>query len=449
MLRSCLILSGILMLGCTSVVPPDEEFITSRCKLVLEDGVEGMPTFELGAIFEVTTPAGQPDEGGTFTIGAMRMAIQELNDRDIAGKRFRMRICDTRADWSTGGGEATRDLAKWLVEHEHVQAIISDASSDTQTIQAVTVPKGVLVMAISSTSEDLSRLLDKGLVWRIAPSDIYQGAVLAHMVSSTVAETDKVSVLAVQNPYGDGLVDALSKQLGKRLISHTFASDGKGIDAALQAAATDAPKALIVIGTSAVVAQIANARASLPALAAVPLYLADGACDASLAKQTLNPGVSLAGAHCTTPGQRATPIYDQFHERYVQKFSADPGKNSYSQHAFDAVYCVALAHAWALRQGGPGKVDGTALAEGLRHLSKGDKRKFKPSEINAMISSLGQGQDIDVEGASGLLDFNPETGEAPSDYADWTLGEHGELKSSVYLSIKDLGNDKYAVTPAP
>ncbi len=443
--------SACVLNSCASVVPADEAFATGRCKIVIDDGVEGLPTYDIGAILEITNPDGTPNFDGKFTVNSIRLAIKEFNDnRDVAGKRFRVRVCDTRSHWSTGGGQVTRDLANWLIDHEHVQAIISDASADTQTIAAVTVQRNVLVMAISSTSAELTNLQDKNLVWRVAPSDIYQGAVLAHMVSTTVAETDaKIVVLAVQSPYGDGLVASLGKQLGSRLKVHTFGTDGKGLTTAVQAAATDGAKAIIIVATSPLVAQIVNARMTLPALADLPLFLADGACDSDLMAQKFQPGAKLKGSLCTRPGAPVTPVYEEFEERFLSNFHEDPVLSSYTQHSYDVMYCLALSHAWALGTKGAGKVDGPALALGLQHLSaKGEAaHPFKPSEIQAMISALGKGQDIDVVGASGPLDFNPETGEAPSAYQVWTLDDKGELKTKTYFAVNDLGKGSYAVLP--
>jgi len=434
--------------SCASVVPEDQAFATGRCKLLIDDGVDGLPTYDIGAILEITNPDGTPNFDGKFTIGAIRLAIKELNDnRDVAGKRFRVRVCDTRSHWSTGGGQVTKDLANWLIDHEHVNAIISDASADTQTIAAVTIQRNVLVMAISSTSAELTHLQDKDLVWRVAPSDIYQGAVLAHVVSTLLPADAKIAVLAVQSPYGDGLVDSLNKQLGSRLKVHTFGTDGKGLTTAVQAAATDGAQAIIIVGTSAFVAKIVNERMVLPALATLPLFLADGACDSDLMAQKFLPGAEIAGTHCTRPGAPKSSIYNEFKERYKQKFGADPVASSYTQHSYDVMYCLALAHAWALGKQGAGKVNGPALAEGLKHLSKDQQYSFKPSEITAMISTLGKGLDINATGASGPLDFNPETGEAPSAYQYWTLGEKGELKSETYFEVKDLGEFKYVVLP--
>ena len=443
---SCLILG---LPACADVVPDATAFAESRCQTVIDDGVDGAPTYEVGVILEVHDPKGDVDGLGVYTIRAMRLALQELNDhRDIAGKRLKLRVCDTRADWSTGGGPQTRDLARWLVEKAKVQAIISDASSDTQTIAAVTVPAGVLLMAFSATSAELTHLADKGLVWRVAPSDVYQGIVLAHLATQKLDASSRVGVLAVQSPYGDGLVDAMDTQLGKRAVTRTVQSDGKGIDAAVQSLASEGVQALVIIGNAAVAIEVANQRSKHAALKNLPMWFADGACDGELLKQTLVAGVTLAGVQCTRPGQPPTPVYEKFRERYQQQFSSDPAAYSYTQHAFDATYCVALAHAWALGSKGSGKANGASLAEGLRHLSAGPALSFKPSDITAMIAALSQGTAIDASGASSPLDFNPDTGEAPSDYELWMLGAAGELKTGSFLAIRDDGGGKYTVLPA-
>lgn len=443
---------GAAMLGvtaCADVVPDATAFAEARCQTVIDDGVDGAPTYEVGVILEVHDPSGVVDGLGVYTTRAMRLALQELNDhRDIAGKRLKLRVCDTRADWSTGGGPQTRDLARWLVEKAKVQAIISDASSDTQTIAAVTVPAGVLLMAISATSAELTHLADKGLVWRVAPSDVYQGIVLAQLATQKLDAAAKIGVVAVQSPYGDGLVDAIDTQLGKRAVTRTVQSDGKGVDSAVQSLASEGVQALVIVGNAAVAVAAANQRAKHPALKDLPMWFADGACDGELLKQPLNAGVSLAGVQCTRPGQPPTAVYEKFRERYQQQFSSDPAAYSYTQHAFDATYCVALAHAWALGSKGSGKANGASLAEGLRHLSAGPALSFKPSDITAMIAALSQGNGIDVSGASSPLAFNPETGEAPSDYELWTLGPAGELKSNAYLEVRDDGGGQYTVLPA-
>ena len=138
------------VIGCASVVPPDVEFASARCQTVLDDNVEGLPTYDIAAILERTNPDGTPNTYTAYDMDAMRLAVSELNNgNDVAGHHFRVRVCDTRSFWYTGGGQATRDMANWLIDHEHVQAIISNASADTADIASVAVSKGVVVMALS------------------------------------------------------------------------------------------------------------------------------------------------------------------------------------------------------------------------------------------------------------------------------------------------------------
>jgi branched-chain amino acid transport system substrate-binding protein len=437
-----LLVMAALAPSCASVVPPDDAFASARCSVILDDNVAGAPTYDIGVIVERTDPNGKLDFDIGYDLRAMRLALQELNqNHDIANKRLRLRVCDTRADWSTGGGQVTRDLANWLIDTAHVQVLISDASADTETISGIAKARGILLMAMSATSEGLTYLADNDLVWRVAPSDLYQGVVLADLVSKTVDPGAKVAVFAMQSNYGAGLADALQRQLGSRAAIHTFALDGTGLDTAIQAAALEAPQALIFVANSPLVARLLNARAVTPALKDVPVFLADGACDSDLATQDLKPGVNLDKQICTRPGQPPTEYYTQFRERYKALFKDDPVQSSYTQFAYDAVYCVALAHAWATGSGGTGKTDGKSLAQGLMHLSKGEVHPFGPSEVPKMVGALSKGQDIDVQGASGALDFDPTTGEAPSDYEVWTLGAKGELLTRKYVQVHSLGPD--------
>lgn len=435
--------------ACSSVVPEDIEFAAARCETVIDDGIEGLAVFELGAILEVTTPEGQEDEYAAGYLRAMRLAVQEINQRDIAGHRLRIRVCDTHADWAVGGGQISRDMATWLIDKGGVQAIVSDASADTFAIQSVAVDRGRLLMAISATSEELTWLADDGLVWRVAPSDLYQGVVLARMASQTVAAGETMALLAVKTPYGDGLNAAISKALGKGLTVHTFAADGGGVEDAVAGAAADKPGALIVVADVATTARIVNLRASHPELASISLLLADGACDATLTQQPLDPDASLVGTRCVRPGQAPNATYHSFAERYNKAYSLNLADAAYAQHAFDTVYCLAMAHAWALGSGGSGAVDGKSLAEGLRHLSSGKSHPFMPNEITAMIGTLLQGTDIDVDGTSGPLDFNPNTGEAPSGYEAQKVDAKGELVPLGWYEVDDHGDGTHTVTWTP
>lgn len=437
-------------LGCDSVVPADSEFasenpgVGAQCQTVVGPPA-AQAAYDIAAIIPLTQKDGSADARGKLRSQAMMLAIQELNQRQgVAGKPFRLRICDTRADWSSGGEEISKQLAAWLITEKKVAAILSGGSSDTLAIAALTIPAGRLLMAITATSTDLTSLADNGLVWRIAPSDVYQGVVLARMVSDTVA-SGPVALLAEQSPYGDGLSKVLKTQLGPSLKVFSFASNGQGLATAVDSAAALAPAAVVVVAAAPLAAQVANLRGDKPALAKAALFFSDTAHNDDFFK-ALAAGVTVEGARGTLSASPTSPAYDAFAARYQSFFGVDPAQSSYTAHAYDAVHCVALAHAWALRSGGPAVIDGASLAQGLQHLASGEHHPLDPSEITGMVASLLKGGDIDIDGASGALDFNQQTGEAPSQVADWAVIADKKFATFGFWSVKDKGGGQYELS---
>jgi branched-chain amino acid transport system substrate-binding protein len=98
----------------------------------------------------------------------------------------------------------------------------------------------------------------------------------------------------------------------------------------------------------------------------------------------------------------------------------------------DALMLVAVATGTAALRGGP--VDGTRLAGVLGHVSAVDAGPLVPLDpphFNAAVSDLAAGHDIDVQGASGHLDFDVTTGEAPSDINIYEIVDGGIRLESV------------------
>ena len=50
-------------------------------------------------------------------------------------------------------------------------------------------------------------------------------------------------------------------------------------------------------------------------------------------------------ALCARPGQPPSEAYKQFQINYKYKFGKDPAESSYTAHAYDVVWSLALAHA--------------------------------------------------------------------------------------------------------
>ena len=64
---------------------------------------------------------------------------------------------------------------------------------------------------------------------------------------------------------------------------------------------------------------------------------------------------------------------------------------------------------------------GLGAARGLRHVSSGESQDVKAVSWNTIKASLSAGQAVNLEGASGHLDFDPETEETTGPVDVWVV----------------------------
>ena len=96
---------------------------------------------------------------------------------------------------------------------------------------------------------------------------------------------------------------------------------------------------------------------------------------------------------------------------------------SYTAQAFDASWLVVMGHAWALAQ--RGAVSGVNIARGMRQVSAGEPVQIRPTNWNLVKAEFSAGNSIDVEGASGQLDFD-ERGETSGPVDVWTIANSND-----------------------
>jgi hypothetical protein len=100
-----------------------------------------------------------------------------------------------------------------------------------------------------------------------------------------------------------------------------------------------------------------------------------------------------------------------YNEVFDDKIARAGGPNS----SYDAFYVLAYA-TYALNDGAA--VTGRALADAIRHLvPPGRPVDVGPAQIFEAFSALRAGENIDLNGATGSLDFDFDTGDAPVDQA--------------------------------
>jgi ABC-type branched-subunit amino acid transport system substrate-binding protein len=186
---------------------------------------------------------------GPPEFAGFNLAIQEINeaggvlDQDVVG------IEGDSGDTSTTGDIANPTVDRLLAEN--VDAIIGAASSSvTRTIIDKVTSAGVVLFSPANTATDLSTYEDKGLYFRTAPPDIYQGDVLGQFVVNDGNQT--VAIMNLNDEYGNSLaaqVKATVEESGGQIVSEiVYDPAATSFDSEVGEIAAADPDAIVVIG---------------------------------------------------------------------------------------------------------------------------------------------------------------------------------------------------------
>jgi len=151
--------------------------------------------FKVGMVF--------PTEGDLARVAAaqragVRLAIDEINaEGGVVGVPAQL------LDGDSGKGDSAATAALQLVQQGADVIIGGSASSDTDAMLGPVTDARVILFAPSATAASLVTAEDHGLFFRLAPSDVLQGGVLASVVADDGLVN--VTVIAENSTYGKGL----------------------------------------------------------------------------------------------------------------------------------------------------------------------------------------------------------------------------------------------------
>ncbi|WNG14744.1 ABC transporter substrate-binding protein [Cystobacter fuscus] len=394
-------------------------------------GSQSRDAIPIGGLFPVHSgPAVDApiDESDEQALNAAVLAVEQINQRSIGGKQFALYFCDTGNDV----GRAQRQ-AEWLVKEKKVPAMITAGSSQTLTVaQSVAIAANVVTMSYSATSPEVTDLPDKnggqvGFVWRTSASDAIQGSVIANLLRTDArfGAPKRVGIFYVNDPYGQGLFNIVSERLDmapkvdNEGDSYTRQGDVK---AALDTLNQFDPDLTVLVGFASDVTNILTEAATRPNLQrSVHKWLfSDSVKDvAVLANGTAS--AQAQGFYGTAPAQGTGQAFRAFQSSFKDRFNKDPSAYAYTSNAYDAMYLLALGAAYS--QGTSGAVTGPKLAEGLTKVSSATNNPIQltSSSFTSLAAELAAGRSVNVDGASGALDFNNDTGEAPAPVELWQV----------------------------
>ncbi len=317
-------------------------------------------------------------------------AVKEINEAGgVLGKPVEKQHTDS--------GDTTTNIASQSVDKllaQKADAIIGAASSSvSESIIDKITGAGVVQFSPANTSDKFSTISDNGLYFRTAPPDKLQGRVLGDLIAAD--GNDTIGIMAMQDSYGSGLADQVTKtaeEAGASVVERVD-YDPKAAEFSADVAKIKAknPKAIVLIGFeegAKVVAELVKQGLTADKH---KWYMVDG--NMSNTNYLKMPKGTLKGVKGTIPGAEAP---DAFRKKLLE-LNPELDDFTYAAESYDATNLIALAAEAA-------KDDtGKSIAAKLPEVSKGGE---KCKSFKECADLLKAGKDIDYDGVSGPIEFN-------------------------------------------
>ncbi|MEZ4454537.1 MAG: ABC transporter substrate-binding protein [Nannocystaceae bacterium] len=390
-------------------------------------------------------PVNPPYDAITVPLqNAIDLAVGDFNTTTElqGGRKVAWVECD-----DGGRPDKAVDAAKHLTGTLGAPAILGPVFSEAvlKIAQDVTIPADTFVITPTASSEQITTLNDKNLVWRTVPSDVYQTSALRDYILALDPLPASLVILAKDDAYGNGILAGLVDPVGVlpkvgafRYPDPTSFATGEELLASYGAIIGQvfgtAPDTILIIGTSEAANLIAgyiqawNLQNPPPPLPRI--ILSHGAV----------PTMELAVEQFSSPDQMAlrealislvkatSPIIQDpnnfagFNIRYSIRF-ANLEPLTTASLSYDAALVTMLAMATVK---GDEAITGAKIAAGMTSLvdKAGVKVSFGGNDvafIKTARDTLVAGATVDLEGVSGPLDFDLATGEVRANLIGWDL----------------------------
>ncbi len=367
--------------------------------LALSAGPAAAQDVKLGFLGGITGPIAAP---AVHIVNAAQLAIDQINKQGgLDGRKFVMPLADTKCDSQNGVAAANK-----LVNIDNVSGIAGALCSGATiaAANAVTIKGGVTMISPSATSPAISDLKDNDLVFRVAPSDGFQGVVLAKAllaqgvkkVAVTYANTDYAK------PLGQAFIAAF-KAGGGTLNEQIHEDKKSSYRSELATLRRGGASTLVVIGypqgSAGVILRQALEGGLFKRFAGPEAIFDD--------KMWKQIGVkNLEGLLYTKPATskgKGAEVYEAAMKAYKPKSFGQ----LFTAQTYDAVFITAMALA---KTGG--KRDGMPAA--IRSVTSATGETIYPGEWTKAVAAIKAGKNIKYVGASGTIVFDAKGDIAPT-----------------------------------
>lgn len=316
-------------------------------------------------------------------------------------------------DTTCADATAAANAADSQVNSDQVTAIVGALCSGA-TISAANnagIPGNVVMISPASTSPALTDMDDNDLVFRTAPSDAYQGDVLARLILDK--GVSEIAITYVNNDYGKGFADALAASFeanGGTVLANEAHEEGKAdYRAELGSLASSGAQNLVVLAYANGSGQTIL-RQAIESGDFTTYIGGDG-----MVGDELFTGIdasAVEGMIATKPGTPEIPGADVY-AGLAEEAGLDPTA-IFAPQAYDAAFLLALA----IEKNGSADREGISAA--LREVASAPGEVILPGEWEKAKELLAAGTDINYEGASGSHEFD-EVGDVPGTIVEMTV----------------------------
>src|SRR5215213_2035333 len=220
--------------------------------------------------------------------------------------------------------QAAVQAARKLVDSDGATCLTGAwASADTiPTAQSVSIPDEILQISPASTSDEITRLDDDGLVNRTSPPDSFQGPTLANAVADSLggAQGKAVNVGARNDAYGTGLAQTFGdawKELGGSVAQEViYDPEQPSYDSEAQQITSGNPDAFVIVDFPETFVKVGPALLRTGKWDPSKTFITDGLADDALASEHPELMNGMRGTAPGTPQEGAASeafgkLYDQ------------------------------------------------------------------------------------------------------------------------------------------
>lgn len=373
-----------------------------------------LPTtpLKLGFLLDFSGPLA---EYGEELLNSFELAVKHINQAGgVWGMPVETAIGDTALDPTVAVEEARR-----LIDIERVHGLVGPMSSAMAlaVTESVSGPSQIPTISPVATSSQVTLADDDDFLFRVSLADRVEGRYLARLAEQE--GHDNVGLLYRDDAFGQGMATAFEEHWPGTVKAIGVDPRAASFTAELEQSIEFGPQALVLIAFPPETILILREALELG-------YYNQFVFGAP----ARTPGIPEAIGAAPLSGMRGTYVApapeNASSEAWTRAFLDEYGRPPtlpYVKEAYDATIALALAAQAA------GSADGAAIRDQLRRVGSSPGLIVIPSveSLTAGLQAAQSGEDIDYQGAAGILDWD-EHGDSTHGYIGiWEFAKDGSV----------------------